>query len=32
MARNAILMKLLPSKYLEGFLDGNLFMNTSGRV
>ncbi|MDQ1835017.1 hypothetical protein [Massilia scottii] len=30
MARNAILMKLLPSKYLDAFLDGHLFMNTPG--
>jgi hypothetical protein len=28
MARNIVLMKILPSKYLEYFLDGNLYMNT----
>jgi hypothetical protein len=30
MARNALLMKLLPSGRLDSFLDGNLFMNTPG--
>ena len=28
MARNTVLMKLLPSAYLESFLNGNLYMNT----
>ena len=28
MSRNTALMKLLPSKHLESFLNGNLYMNT----